>query len=99
MMPDYRRWAFGPEELQRLGAVAMQARVRLACLRHEPEDAAMRSEVVRLAGAIVGHADRESWYALGCAAGALVRLLATRRGDALLFDALECGLQAVEALI
>jgi hypothetical protein len=99
MMSDYLRWASGPDELQRLGAVVAQAMVRLACLRDVPEDAPLRVELVRFVGAIVGHADREGWEALGGVAGPMVRLLATRRGDSPALDALESGLGEIAALI
>lgn len=76
-----------------------QARVMLASLRQDPGDGDARAEMVRLVGAIVGHADREDWYALGDVAGPLVRLLATRRGDRPVFDVLESGFDEIEALI
>ncbi len=99
MMPDYRRWSSGPEELQGLCAVVAQAQVRLACLRQVPGDAEVRVELVRLTGAIVGHADREHWHDLGDVAGPLVRLLGTRRGDGPVFDALDSGFAQIESLI
>lgn len=76
-----------------------QARVMLASLRQVPDDGDTRAEIVRLVGAMVGHADREDWHALGDIAGPLVRLLATRRGDLPVLDALECGFDEIEALI
>lgn len=99
MMPDARRSSSRPEELQRLSSVLAQARVMLASLRQVPEDVEARMEVVRMTGAIVGHADREDWHTLGDVAGSLVRLLATRRGDPPVFDALENGLDEIESLI
>ena len=87
------------EQQQGLSAVVAQARVMLASLRQVPDDRDMRVEIVRLTGAIVGHADRENWHALGDVAGPLVRLLATRRGDPPVFDALEGGFDEIEALI
>lgn len=99
MTPDFRRWASGPEDLQAIGAILMQAMARLACLRELPEDDENRAAFVRLVGAMVGHADREGWHALGFVAGPMVRLLATRRGDEPAFDALECGLHEIAHLI
>jgi hypothetical protein len=99
MTPDFLRWASGPEELQRLGALVAQAMVRLACLREVPEDTFNRVDLVRYIGAIVSHADREAWHALGFVAGPMVRLLGTRRGDAPALDALESGLHEIAALI
>jgi hypothetical protein len=99
MMSDYLRWASGPEDVQRLGAVLAQAMVCLACLRDVPEDHGNRADLVRLVGALVGHADREDWHALAFVAGPMVRLLATRRGDAPALDALESGLHEVGRLI
>jgi hypothetical protein len=87
------------EQVQGLSAVVAHARVMLESLRQVPDDRDARVELVRLTGAIVGHADREDWYALGDVAGPLVRLLATRRGDPPVFDALEGGLDEIEALI
>ncbi len=99
MTPDYLRWGSAPEDLQRLGAVVAQAMVRLACLRDDPVDGANRADLVRFVGAIVGHADRESWHALGFVAGPMVRLLATRRGDPPTLDALEGALHEIADLI
>jgi len=99
MMPDYRRWEFAPEQLQRLGALVAQARVRLDYLRCEPGTPDVRADLVRLTGALVGHADAEDWPELGDVAGSLVRLLGTRRGDAPVFDALEGGFDEIQRLI
>ena len=71
----------------------------VASLRQVPEDVDTRAEVVRLAGSIVAHADRENWHALGDVAGPLVRLLSTRRGGEPELTALELGFEAVERLI
>lgn len=79
--------------------VIAHARVMLASLRQVPDDAETRAEVVRLTGALVGHADRENWHALGEVAGPLVRLLSTRRGDGPVLDALEAGFDEMEQLI
>jgi hypothetical protein len=99
MTADNLYWAFGPEHLQRLGAIVMEARVRLACLREMPEDADNRSALVRLAGAIVGHADREGWHALGALAGPMVRLWSTRRDGDAVFDAIDQRLGEIEQLV
>jgi hypothetical protein len=87
------------EQVEGLSAVVAQARVMLASLRQVPDDREARVEIMRLTGALVGHADREDWYTLGDVAGPLVRLLATRRGDPPVFDALESGYDEIEALI
>jgi hypothetical protein len=99
MMPDYRRWEFAPQQLQRLGALVAQARVRLDYLRYEPEDREVRADLVRLTGALVGHADREDWHQLGDVAGSLVRLLGTRRADVPVFDAIQGGFDEIDRLI
>ena len=99
MIPDYLRWASGPQDLQRLGALVAQARARVAYLRQAPDDAAVRRDVVRLAGAIVAHADEAGWDELGDVAGPLVRLLSTRRGDTPVFDELEHGFAHIEELV
>ena len=99
MTLDPRPWSSRFEELQRLSSVVAHARVMVASLRQVPEDAEARAEVVRMTGAILGHADREGWHELGDVAGPLVRLLATRRGDPPVFDALETGFDEIEALL
>jgi len=99
MMPDFGGWSSEPHQLQGLCSVVARARVMVACLRQEAGDRDARVEVVRLTGAIVGHADREDWLALGNVAGSLVRLLSTRRGDAPLFEALDGGFDEIERLI
>ena len=87
------------EHLLGLDSVVAQARARMFYLHDAPQDAEVRREVVRLVGAIVGHADREGWHALGDLAGPMVRLLATRRGDESVFEALDLALGEIERLV
>lgn len=77
----YLRWLDGPEEARRLGALVLRAQTLNEVLRLSPEDAAVRAEIVRLAGAASGLADRCGWTAASEIAGQVVRMLAvTRRG-------------------
>ena len=99
MIHDPRWWSSVPEALHGLCGVVARVRVMLASLRLAPDDVETRAEVVRLAGSMVGHADRENWHALGDVAGPLVRLLSTRRGGEPELTALELGFEAVERLI
>jgi hypothetical protein len=95
----YLGWQGGPDDLVRLGALVLQARMRVEYLDHLPDDAEARRDLVRLIGAIAGLGDRQRWDAVRDGGGALVRILRNVRGAPLPVATLQDRLTTLERLI